>query len=124
MVIPFLLATAVWELALTSNIDRFWVSVFPFFAEPPGFSFGAIFESQEILDRLVGAWWFFGLFVVSAVFNTILGEEFIFRGVLLPKMGGVFGKWSWVANGALYLAYITSTSLGVSWGMSLVVPWS
>ena len=46
----------------------------------------AIFESQEILDRLVGAWWFFGLYVVNAVFNTILGEEFLFRGVLLPKM--------------------------------------
>jgi uncharacterized protein len=112
-VIPFLIATAVWELALTSNVDRFWISVFPFFAEPPGFSFGAIFESQEILDRLVGAWWFFGLFVVSAVFNTILGEEFIFRGVLLPKMEGVFGKWSWVANGALFGLYHVHQPWGI-----------
>jgi pimeloyl-ACP methyl ester carboxylesterase/membrane protease YdiL (CAAX protease family) len=112
-VIPFLIATGVWELALTSTFDSLWVSIFPFFAEPPGYSFGAVFESQEILSRLVGAWWFFGLFVVSAVFNTILGEEFLFRGVLLPKMEGVFGRWSWVANGALFGLY----HIHQPWGM-------
>lgn len=54
---------------------------------------------------MVGAWWFFGLFLVFAVFNSVLGEEFLFRGVLLPKMEGVFGKWSWVANGVLFGLY-------------------
>lgn len=100
--IPFVIAIVVWELALGSRADKLWVSIFPFFAEPPGYSFGAIFQSQEILHRLVGAWWFFGLFVVFAVFNSVLGEEFLFRGVLLPKMEGVFGRWSWVANGLLF----------------------
>jgi membrane protease YdiL (CAAX protease family) len=104
-VIPFLIATVVWELALTSYADGVWVTVFPFLAEPTGYSFGAAFESQEVLDRLVGAWWFLGLFVVNAVFNTILGEEFLFRGVLLPKMTGVFGRWSWAANGLLFGFY-------------------
>ena len=104
-VIPFLIATTVWELALTSYVDGLWVSVFPFFAEPPGYSMAAIFQSQEILDRLVGAWWFLGLFVIEAIFNTILGEEFLFRGVLQPKMEGVFGRWSWLANGVLHGFY-------------------
>ncbi|HLE28699.1 MAG TPA: CPBP family intramembrane glutamic endopeptidase [Anaerolineales bacterium] len=112
-VIPFLIATAVWELALTSYVDGLWVTVFPFFAEPPGYSFGAVLESQEILERLVGAWWFFGLFVVSAMFNTILGEEFLFRGVLLPKMEGVFAKWSWVANGVLFGFYHVHQPWGI-----------
>jgi uncharacterized protein len=101
-IIPFLIAIVVWEIALKSAVIKLWVSIFPLFAEPAGYSFGAIFESQEILDRLVGAWWFFGLFVVFAVFNSILGEEFLFRGVLLPKMEGVFGRWSWVASGVLH----------------------
>jgi membrane protease YdiL (CAAX protease family) len=79
--------------------------IFPFFAEPPGYGFDAIFQSQEILERLVGAWWFLALFVVFSIFNTILGEEFLFRGVLLPKMEGVFGRWSWVANGVLFGFY-------------------
>jgi membrane protease YdiL (CAAX protease family) len=101
-VIPFVIAIVVWEVVLRSYVDKLYLSIFPFFAEPPGYSFGSIFESQEILHRLVGAWWFFGLFVVFAAFNSILGEEFLFRGVLLPKMEGVFGRWSWVANGVLF----------------------
>jgi uncharacterized protein len=108
-VIPFLIGIGVWELALTSYVDGLWVSLLPFFAEPPGYSLGAFLESQEILDRLVGAWWFFALFVVNAIFNTILGEEFLFRGVLLPRMEGVFGRWSWVANGGT----VTGPSTGV-----------
>ena len=104
-VVPILVASVVWDLALRPYVDELWVSVFPFFAEPPGYSFDAVFETQEILDRLVGAWWFLGLFVLNAVFNTILGEEFLFRGVLLPKMEGVFGKWSWMANGVLFGMY-------------------
>lgn len=112
-VIPFLIATVVWELALTSYVDGLWVSVFPFFAEPPGYSLGAMFESQEILQRLVGAWWFLALFVIEAIFNTILGEEFLFRGVLQPKMEGVFGKWSWLANGVLHGFYHVHQPWGI-----------
>ena len=103
--IPLLLGITLWELALASYADGLWVSVFPFFAEPPGYSMAAFFGSQQILDRLVGAWWFLALFVVQAAFNTIFGEEFLFRGVLLPKMEGVFGRWNWVANGVLFGFY-------------------
>jgi uncharacterized protein len=53
----------------------------------------------------VGAWWFFALFVIFSVFNTILGEEFLFRGMLLPRMEGVFGRGSWVANNVLFALY-------------------
>lgn len=104
-VIPFAVGLVVWELALATYVTGAWVKIFPFLAQPPGYDFGEIFQSQEILHRLVGAWWFFGLFVVLSVFNTLLGEEFLFRGVLLPKMEGVFGRWSWVANGVLFGFY-------------------
>lgn len=40
-------------------------------------------------------------FVVGLVFN-IFGEEIYYRGYLLPRMRGVFGKWDWVANGVLF----------------------
>jgi uncharacterized protein len=104
-VVPFLVAVAAVELALSSSLDNTWVSVFPFLAEPQGYNLGTLLESQEILQRLEGAWWFFALFVITAVFNTILGEEFLFRGVLLPRMEGVFGRGSWVANGVLFGFY-------------------
>jgi membrane protease YdiL (CAAX protease family) len=40
-------------------------------------------------------------FVIGLVFN-IFGEEIYYRGYLLPKMRGVFGRWDWVANGILF----------------------
>src|SRR5215217_2127125 len=104
-VVPFLVAVAVVELVLNTPLENAWVSVFPFLAEPQGYGGDAIFGSREILARLQGAWWFFALFVFQAAFNTIFGEEFLFRGVLLPKMEGVFGRFSWVANGVLFGLY-------------------
>jgi len=104
-VIPFIIASAVWGFTMVPIVQKLWVSIFPFLAEPPSYNFDLVFTSPEILQRLVGAWWFFGLFVVTSVFNDILGEEFLFRGVLLPKMEGVFGRWSWVANGVLFALY-------------------
>jgi membrane protease YdiL (CAAX protease family) len=104
--IPFLVGVVVVELVLASALENAWVSVFPFLAEPQGgYSFDAILGSQEVLERLVGAWWFLALFVIFAVFNTILGEEFLFRGVLLPRMEGAFGRWIWVANSVLFGFY-------------------
>ena len=104
-VIPFMVASAAWGLAMVPIVQRLWVSIFPFLAEPPGYNFALIFETPEVLQRLVGAWWFFGLFVITSVFNDFLGEELLFRGVLLPKMEGVFGRWSWLANGVLFAFY-------------------
>ena len=103
-VIPFIIGNVVWGVAITPIAEKIWVSVFPFLAEAPGHSSAALFESPEILQQLVGAWWFFGLLVVFSIFN-VLGEEFLFRGVLLPRLQGVFGKWNWVANGVLSAFY-------------------
>jgi len=72
--------------------------VFPFFAEPQGFSLGATLDTPEARSQLVGAWGIWGLFLLNALFNTFLGEELLFRGLLLPRMAGVFGKWDWVMN--------------------------
>ena len=85
-------------------LGRLWVSVFPFFAMPASANLDALLRAPEIAAQLAGNWLFFGLFLVMAVFN-ILGEEFFFRGVLLPKMEGVFGKWDWVVNGVLWGGY-------------------
>jgi membrane protease YdiL (CAAX protease family) len=112
--LPFLIGAVAWSLVLRPPVDGLWVTLFPFLAEPPGYSLDVIFGSQELLDGLIGAWWLLGLFVVSAIFNTILGEEFLFRGVLLPKMEGAFGKWSWVANGVLFGFY----HLHQPWGIA------
>lgn len=38
---------------------------------------------------------------IGLVFNVI-GEETYYRGYLLPRMRGVFGRWDWIANGVLF----------------------
>jgi membrane protease YdiL (CAAX protease family) len=52
-----------------------------------------------------GSWGWFALTVTMFVFNTALGEELLFRGVLLPRMHGAFGDRDWLANGVLFATY-------------------
>src|SRR5918999_3665193 len=61
-VVPFLVAVVVVELVLNTPLENSWVSIFPFLAEPEGYSLDAVLGSQGILARLEGAWWFFALF--------------------------------------------------------------
>ena len=60
-----------------------------------------------------GAWGWFAVVVVFVIFNTVLGEELLFRGLLLPRMQAVFGRGDWVANGVLFTVY----HLHVPWVM-------
>jgi membrane protease YdiL (CAAX protease family) len=39
------------------------------------------------------------------IFSTFVGEELLFRGLLLPRMNKAFGKWDWVVNGMLFGLY-------------------
>lgn len=96
--------TAAVGLGTRPVLVKLWSIAFPFLAEPKGYDGAALF-SPELRSQWVGSWGLFGLFFVFGFFNTVLGEEFIFRGVLLPKMNGVFGKWDWVANGVLFGFY-------------------
>ena len=66
---------------------------------------GEFLGSNAGEDILSGAWGWFAIIAVLAVFNTVLGEELLFRGYLLPRMNGVFGRGDWVANGVLFAVY-------------------
>jgi membrane protease YdiL (CAAX protease family) len=57
--------------------------------------------------NLVGNYAFLILyFIIGLVFN-IFGEEIYYRGYLLPRMHGVFGRLDWIANGVLFtLKYV------------------
>lgn len=103
--VPLVILITVWELGLHAPLDTLWVKVFPLFAEPAGFSGRELLASREAQAQLVGAWGFLALFALNALFNSFLGEELLLRGVLLPKMQGVFGKWDWLANGVLFGLY-------------------
>jgi uncharacterized protein len=112
--IPLFLLTVGYEMQINGMVERLWVTLFPALAEPPTFSMSGFLGSAEGRAELVGAWGFFALFLVSAVLNTVLGEELLFRGLLLPRMTGAFGRWSWIVNGLLFGLY----HLHQPWGMA------
>jgi membrane protease YdiL (CAAX protease family) len=115
--LPLILLVAALEIGLRSALVDMWTGIFPFLAEPEGYDFSVMF-TPEMRAQLVGAWGLLVLLFVSDLFNTFLGEEFLFRGVLLPKMEGVFGKWDWVANGILFSVY----HLHQPWGILAALP--
>jgi membrane protease YdiL (CAAX protease family) len=63
------------------------------------------FQSAAGQDFFSGNWTWFAIMLVMMVFNTVLGEELLFRGLLLPRMRGAFGRWDWLVNGVLFGAY-------------------
>jgi membrane protease YdiL (CAAX protease family) len=103
--VPLILLTAIYEMQISGIFDRLWVSLFPLLTEPPGFALGTALDTPEVKAQMVGNWGVLVLFVVNALFNTFVGEELLFRGVLLPRMNGLFGKWDWVMNGLLFGLY-------------------
>jgi membrane protease YdiL (CAAX protease family) len=103
--IPFILLTGLFDLQFRGTLNKFWVFIFPLLAQPPGFDFGSFLNTPETKAQLVGDWGVLALFVVSALFNTVLGEELLFRGLLLPRMAAVCGKWDWLMNGLLFGLY-------------------
>ena len=102
----------IW-LVLIPLVLAFAVAGFiPTFGAPQSRDLGSFLGSDAGESFLSGNWGWFAVMVVLWVFNSILGEELLFRGFLLPRMNGAFGRGDWVANGVLFAAY------------HLHVPWS
>ncbi len=96
------------DLGLLEFLNEWFIDAFPAVAAP---EYGVIQNMAR--PEVVGQWWILGVLAVTIVFNYLLGEELIFRGVLLPKMNGVFGRWDVIANGVLFATY----HLHLLWGI-------
>ena len=115
--IPLIAITAIFEIKVSGLVDKQWLSIVPMFAEPPSYSLASYLSSTSGKAEMVGAWGTLCLFLLSAVFNTFLGEELLFRGLLLPRMKGVFGHWAWAANGVLFGLYHIHQPWGILSGI-------
>jgi membrane protease YdiL (CAAX protease family) len=80
-------------------------AMLPAFGVPEDRDFAKVLDAEATQSFLSGNWGWFSLILVSFVFNTVLGEELLFRGLLLPRMNRAFGRGDWAANGALFAAY-------------------
>lgn len=72
---------------------------------PSNHDFGKFLSSDTGHDVLRGNWGLLALILLLFLFNTVLGEELLFRGLLLPRMRGAFGNADWIVNGAIFGAY-------------------
>ncbi|HEY7196809.1 MAG TPA: type II CAAX endopeptidase family protein [Gaiellaceae bacterium] len=93
VVIPLILAFGAEEM-LSGGIPT-----------PASRDMGSFLDSHAGQAFLSGNWAWFGLIAAMLVLNTVLGEELLFRGFLLPRMNRAFGRGDWAANGVLFAAY-------------------
>jgi membrane protease YdiL (CAAX protease family) len=98
--LPALLFAALVGMGLARYLDAPMAWLFPALRPAPFTD-----TAQLASPAFQGQWWLMGVLLVSHSLNYFLGEEFLFRGVLLPKMQGVFGQYDWVANAVLFGLY-------------------
>lgn len=67
--------------------------------------FAVFLQSDRGQAFFHGNWAWYGVVAILLVANTVTGEELLFRGLLLPRMAGVFGQADWLANGVLFALY-------------------
>jgi membrane protease YdiL (CAAX protease family) len=77
----------------------------PSLPHPARYDIGKFLSTGAAKTMFHGSWGWFAVVVAELIFNTVLGEELLFRGLLLPRMNGAFGDRDWVANGVLFAAY-------------------
>jgi membrane protease YdiL (CAAX protease family) len=77
----------------------------PALPHPVGREFAHFLDTHAGHAFFAGSWGWFALTAALLVFNTVLGEELLFRGYLLPRMNDVFGRRDWLANGVLFAVY-------------------
>jgi membrane protease YdiL (CAAX protease family) len=74
-------------------------------AAPGNRDLAEFLKTDAAATIFAGSWLWFGIFMTMGIFNTVLGEELLFRGLLLPRMRDAFGERDWLVNGALFGLY-------------------
>jgi membrane protease YdiL (CAAX protease family) len=105
---------------------RLWLWTIPFvvgfgllqvlpvnFPEPARRSLGRLIGSTAGQNWLHHDWGVLAILVVFLILNTVVGEELVFRGLLLPRMAGAFGRADWLVNAVLFALY----HVHMPWGM-------
>ncbi len=95
-----------------------WLASIPTFA-PPGYfppPFNPLVEIRFPVDEFLGApfkgnWFIFWLWVPLSLVSMV-GEEFLWRGYILPRQELEAGKWAWILNGLLWAYFFHA---GMKW---------
>jgi membrane protease YdiL (CAAX protease family) len=101
-----------------------YLAEIPFFSPHPVFApeFGPGGVNAHVPGELMGMqlhgqWWIVFVFFLGWVFN-VFGEEFWFRGYLLPRQEKAFGRFAWVVNGLMF----GFNHIWQPWNLLMIVP--
>jgi membrane protease YdiL (CAAX protease family) len=94
-----------WWILLPLGVGFGAEELIPTLPHPAGRDFGLVLSSPAGEAWLQGAWGWLAVIMVLLVCNTVTGEELLFRGYLLPRMTGRFGRWAWLVNGVGFATY-------------------
>ncbi len=72
----------------------------PWWLSTPSYTYATELASAEFFNQ----WWLVIPALLTWLLSALIGEELLFRGVLLPKMSRL-GGWDWVVNALLYALY-------------------
>jgi membrane protease YdiL (CAAX protease family) len=70
-------------------------------------------------------YWILAVWLPFFLIN-IMGEEFLWHGVMLPRQEAAFGRWAWLANGLGWLGFHVAfgpSVLFVLWPTTLIIPY-
>jgi membrane protease YdiL (CAAX protease family) len=95
----------VWLILIPLILVFAIVHMLPTPPHPENRDFGEFLDTDAAESFFSGAWGWYALVLLFLIFNTVLGEELLFRGLLLPRMNGAFGRGDWLANGVVFAAY-------------------
>jgi len=102
-----LLASQVIGILLVGLLGK-WLASIPLLSMPASFppelqpgGTSALIPGEFMGMALKGMWWIVLLYFLGWVCN-ILGEEFWWRGYMLPRQELTHGKWTWVVHGTLW----------------------
>ena len=95
----------IWLILVPLILAATFIDGVPIVSGPSNRDFSTFIGSHAGHVFLSGAWGWYAILLLSFLFNTVLGEELLFRGFLLPRMNAAFGRGDWLANGLLFAAY-------------------
>jgi membrane protease YdiL (CAAX protease family) len=93
-------------LAALSFTTKYLQSI-PLFSPHPAFPPDMVDMANNLRQGILfemplkGEWWLIAVYFIGWLLN-ILGEEFWYRGWMLPRQEVAFGKYAWIINGLMF----------------------
>ncbi len=85
--------------------------------KPAAPSAGAALPTEFMGMPLAGNWWILAVLLASLVIAT-LGEEFWWRGYILPRQELVYGSRTWIVHGLMWTAFHAF----IPWNLVAILP--